>query len=331
MKMLLNNIHIIVSGSLNTDLIGLGVKEILGTGELTFGGRLVVGPGGKSRNIAQMISVLFGNGKVAMIGRTSKDPFNLWKLPVDALLKSGVSTDFIKVVNFKETGKYPGIALIPVTEKGENQIYVLPGVNEDFCPADIDEAEKLFLAAKKNTGIFTLSLELPIETAVYALEKAGFYGLKVVFDPGGISKKSDYTKLFKQKIFFIKPNEHEAEILTGVKVTDFYSAKAAANHFFEKDIENVLITHGKNGGYLFVKNKKEYHIKIPLLEISGPCDETGCGDQVTAVLCAGLISGKNIVEMSKDAILAGTIQFHKTGIIPVTLSELNQYGNNMRQ
>lgn len=39
----------------------------------------------------------------------------------------------------------------------------------------------------------------------------------------------DYSELLQQKIFLLKPNEHEARILTGIKVTDFNSAKKAAN------------------------------------------------------------------------------------------------------
>ena len=34
------NIKVIVIGGLNTDIIGLGVRELLGAGELTLGGEL---------------------------------------------------------------------------------------------------------------------------------------------------------------------------------------------------------------------------------------------------------------------------------------------------
>ena len=58
---------------------------------------------------------------------------------------AGVDTTFIKILEFEEAGqKYPGIALIPVDEEGRNQIYVLPGINEDFSSEDIDAAGALF-------------------------------------------------------------------------------------------------------------------------------------------------------------------------------------------
>lgn len=41
-------------GGLNTDIIATGVSTLLQSGELTRSGKLVIGPGGKSRNMAQM-------------------------------------------------------------------------------------------------------------------------------------------------------------------------------------------------------------------------------------------------------------------------------------
>ncbi|MDD5686979.1 MAG: PfkB family carbohydrate kinase [Elusimicrobia bacterium] len=312
-----NKLQVMVLGGLNTDIIGLGIKELLKPGELTLGGNFVVGPGGKSRNIAQMVAALLGKNKVAMVGKTSKDPFNLWRLPVDALIKAGVNTEFIKILKFDETRKYPGIALIPVNTKGQNQIYVLPGINDDFLAKDIDDAELLFTSVKKNNGILTMSLELPLKTAIYAIKKAKHFGIRVILDTGGISKDENYTELLAQEIFMIKPNEYETKILTGVEVKDFRTAGKAADCFNKKGINNILITHGKNGAYLFCGNIKQ-HIPVPNVKKAKLCDETGCGDQVTAALCAGISHGKDILEASRDAILAGTLQFHKVGIKPIT-------------
>lgn len=321
--MSLKNISIIVPGSLNTDIIGLGVPEIITKGELSFGGQLKIGPGGKSRNIAQMISVLIGNDKVAMIGKTSKDPFGLWKPPIDALNKSGVNTKFVKILAFKKTKKYPGIALIPVDRNGNNQIYVLPGINENFTQQDLDNSRVLFKNAGKNKGILVLSLELPLKTAIRALELGNEYNLKSVLDPGGIIKDVNYDELLNN-IFLIKPNEHEAKILTGIDVMDFASAKKSAQILLNKGIQNVLITAGKNGAYFF-NNNYEKHFKIPEVATSTTKDETGCGDQTIATLCAYLSKGTEIIQSVEYAIISGTMQFYKEGIQPITVNELSKY------
>src|SRR5579862_3904974 len=117
------NIHTIVIGGLNTDIIASGVNKIIGKGEQTYGKRLQIGPGGKSRNIAQMIAILSDKKTVAMIGKTSIDPFQLCKPPVQALEKAGVNIDFVQQLAFEETKQFPAAALISVDKNGNNQIY----------------------------------------------------------------------------------------------------------------------------------------------------------------------------------------------------------------
>jgi ribokinase len=314
-------ISIIVPGGLNTDIIGLGVSDIVGAGELTLGGELHIGPGGKSRNIAQMIATLMGPDRVAMIGRTSRDPYQLWKTPIDALQNAGVDTTYVKILDFEHTKKFPGVALIPINKKGVNQIYVLPGVNADFCESDIDEAAPLFENAQKNNGIVALTLEMPFAAATHAAATAVQHKLKVVLDPGGADKNLNYRELLNEHLFLIKPNEHEARILTGVTVIDLASARKAADKLMQRGIQHVLITHGKRGAYFFSQAISE-HIPIPDVQLGPINDETGCGDQTMASLCASIAAGEDLVQAVKKAILAGTLQFSHLGVQPITADEL---------
>lgn len=310
---------IIVPGGLNTDIVGLGVEKLLAPGELTLGGKLRIGPGGKARNMAQMAAAYLGKGTVAMIGRSSKDPFGLWKIPVQSLIDAGVDTTFIKILDFGEAGrKFPGIALIPVDEKGRNQIYVLPGINEDFSLQDVEEAKELFEHNGKEK-ILLLALEIPLATAKYCIEKAASNGIRVVLDPGGMSVPA--AEIFDEKIFLVKPNEHESKILTGQMVSDFESAKKAADILLSKGIQNVLITHSAEGAYLFNRDVS-LHIRVPDVGDSVVHDETGCGDQVTAMVASGLAEGRDLIEAVELAVRAGTLQFHKAGIQPVRRQEL---------
>lgn len=184
----------------------MGVDRLLSPGELTLGGKLNIGPGGKSRNMAQMTAAFLGKNKVAMIGRTSKDPLGLWEFPLQSLIDSGVDTTYVKILSFDDSGhKYPGIALIPIDKNGKNEIYVLPGVNEDIPCKDIDGADVLF-TNKTKQKIMILALEIPIETVTYCIEKAVANKIRVILDPGGINGSID--EILNHNIFFIKPNEH---------------------------------------------------------------------------------------------------------------------------
>jgi ribokinase len=313
---------IIVPGGLNTDIIASGVNRIIKAGQLSLGGEFKVGPGGKARNMAQMAAAYLGPGKVAMIGRSSRDPLGLWRFPIDSLNEAGVDISHVKILGFEESRKkYPGIALIPVDTNGRNQIYVLPGVNADFNLSDIDSADILFYNPDKSK-LLMLALEIPLKTAQYAIEKAFSQDMKIVLDPGGITDSID--EILNEKIYAVKPNEHEIEIITGKKVTDFTSARAAGKAILNKGVRNVFITHGDRGGYLINQNIAE-HIPIPQLKLTGSKDETGCGDQVTAILTACLSEGLNIREAARKAILAGTLQFYRSGIMPLERSVLEHY------
>lgn len=153
----------IVIGSLNTDFIAMGIKRFPKPGEHVYGRKLKIGPGGKSRNIADMIARLLPKDSVAMVGRTVRDPYGLWRVPIDALGGAGVSTDYVTVVDYSEAKQLPGIAFIPVDERGNNQIFVLPGVSDDFNIADIDNATNLFKAAGKHKWIACTNIGMPSE------------------------------------------------------------------------------------------------------------------------------------------------------------------------
>ena len=315
------SIKTIVIGSLNTDMVATGIKQFPKPGQHVYGKELLIGPGGKSRNIADMIAHLAEEKSVAMVGRTVRDPYGLWKLPLEALAKVQVNTDYVVIKNYEEVQKLPSIALIPVDQSGSNQIFVLPGVGDDFSTSDIDAAKSLFERTAQDGGMLVTTLECPLRTATYAVQQANTYGLKVMFDPGGIEGGADLAELIKAGIYLIKPNEHEARMLTGISVTDFETAEQAAKKLQAEGIKNVLITHGVNGAYLFSEDKK-LHIPIPEVKATGTKDETGCGDQTMAALCALLQEGKSLEQAAKLAILAGTLQFHRSGIKPVEKEDL---------
>jgi ribokinase len=268
-----------------------------------------------------MASVFLGKGRVAMIGITVRDPFGLWRIPYDALVNSGVVIDFVIVQPFDpKNPRFPGVALIPVDKNGNNQIYVLPGVNESLSAAHIGAADKLFSAA---SAVLVMAMEIPRETAACALGKAHGSGMRVVIDPGGIAGPEDILDLLDGRVFLVKPNEHEARLITGVAVDGFKAAGRAAEFIRRRGVRNVMITHGAYGAYLFTEEAEAVHIPVPEVNGGTDRDETGCGDQTTAVLAALTAEGMDICKAARLAVEAGTLQYHRLGIQPVQREELS--------
>lgn len=313
---------LIVIGGLNTDIMASGLPNFPKPNDPVYGGKLVIGPGGKPANIASMAARLMPPDTVSIVSRTVKDQHNLWAHPINNLRECGVSTEYVHILESSQTDKQPAVALLAVDPDGNNMCFVIPGISVDFDESDIGAATPAFEAAGRNGGLLALTLENPIATARHAMRKANNLGMRIAFDLGGIVAGMDVESLLAQKPYLCKPNEHEARILSGITITDFATAGQAAARLQELGAQNVFITHGENGGYLFAANEAAVHIPIPQ-HINGEVkDATGCGDQSMATLCAYLQAGESLQKAAELAILTGTMQFYRIGIQPITKAEL---------
>jgi sugar/nucleoside kinase (ribokinase family) len=110
---------IVVVGSINTDLVA-SAKVIPAIGETVMGTDFQIHPGGKGAN--QAVAVARLGYPVSMIGRLGNDAFG------EQLRKhlegAGVDTAGIAISDGTS-----GVAVIVVSEKGENSIIVTPGAN----------------------------------------------------------------------------------------------------------------------------------------------------------------------------------------------------------
>ncbi|KOO10803.1 ribokinase, partial [Vibrio xuii] len=83
----------------------------------------------------------------------------------------------------------------------------------------------------------------------------------------------------------ITPNETEAEVLTGIAVTDNDTAQEAANMLHRKGIDTVLITLGAKGVWLSVAGNGEL---ITGFRVDAT-DTTAAGDTFNGALVTGLL------------------------------------------
>ncbi|MEG1283965.1 MAG: PfkB family carbohydrate kinase, partial [Lactococcus sp.] len=96
------------------------------------------------------------------------------------------------------------------------------------------------------------------------------------------------------------PNETEAELITGIKVEDEHSLKAAADYFHNLGIEAVIITLGSKGAYYDIKDGKSGI--IPAFKVAA-VDTTAAGDTFIGALSTVLKADFSNIE---DAILYGS-------------------------
>jgi ribokinase len=279
---------IVVIGSSNTDMVVQSGHETI------LGGTFFMNPGGKGANQAVAASRLGGN--VTFVSKTGDDVFG--KQTVQNLQKEGIHTDFVTIDPVHPSG----VALIMVDAQGENCIVVAPGSNMALTPHDMNPV----IDRLKSAEIVLLQLEIPLETVKNIIEIANRYGRRVILNPAPAQKLAD--SLLKN-LFMITPNEAEAEILTGVRVTDTDSAKKAASILQAKGIEQVIITMGAGGAYLLSEKFSEL---IPAPKVDA-VDTTAAGDTFNGALAVTLSEGYDIRKAVLFANRAASIAVTRPG------------------
>jgi len=254
---------ILVVGSCNMDLISY-VERIPEPGETVEGYRYETGFGGKGAN--QCIAAAKLGANTCMVARVGADSNG--KAYIDNFKNNNVNTDFVLTTE----SSFTGVAPITVGADGSNSIVVIPGANFELTPSDIE----VVMGSIKSSKVLVCQLEIRQETTLKALSIAKERGITTIFNPAPAPKESLDDNFYTLSDIFC-PNETEASLLTGIKVTDIKSGENAAKVLTSKGCKVVVITMGKLGCILMMKEWKEAkHISIKPVE--KVVDTTGAGD-----------------------------------------------------
>jgi ribokinase len=139
----------IVFGSLNMDLVA-GVPRLPQPGETIMGSSFVTTPGGKGANQAVALAKL--GIPTQMVGRVGNDDFG--RSLLTGLQLVGISTDHVLV----DATTHSGVAVITVSQSGENQIVGVFGANGQVDRSDVDRLAPVLKTAK----ILLLQLEINV-------------------------------------------------------------------------------------------------------------------------------------------------------------------------
>ena len=284
---------IVVVGSSNMDLV-VKAKRIPAAGETILGGDFVMVPGGKGANQAVAAAKL--GAEVYFVAKLGDDIFG--KQSLGNFKKEGVNAKYVT-----QTKEAPsGVALIMVDERGNNVIVVAAGANQNLSAGDIKKARSCIASS----GALVLQLEVPLATVEFAARSAYSCGVPVILDPAPAQKLS--AGLLKM-VDVLKPNETEAQILTGIKVTDEDSARKAAKRLLKCGVKVVILTMGAKGFLLASMDGMEYVAGIKVRAI----DTTAAGDAFTGALAVKMAEGKTIREAALFANYVAALSVTKMG------------------
>jgi ribokinase len=285
--------RIVVIGSSNTDMV-VKSKKIPAPGETILGGTFFMNPGGKGAN--QAVAAARLNGNVTFVTKTGNDLFGDQAKHLFDI--EGINTKYI-IKDFKNPS---GVALISVDENGENCIVVAPGSNAVLSAYDIDDE----VYGHNPSDVFLMQLEIPISTVEFVAQKVSEKGNRVILNPAPARQLSDDLL---SCLYAITPNEVEAELLTGIKVTDALSAEKSAEKLFGKGVGNVIITMGGAGAFLLTQKVSKLIQVVPVKAV----DTTAAGDVFNGALAVAVSEGKELEEAVDFANRAASISVTRMG------------------
>lgn len=284
---------ILVIGSSNMDLV-VQVPRCPAAGETLFGSSFTTNYGGKGAN--QAVAVARIGSEVTFMTKLGNDTFG-------QQMRQHFSEEGMDLTHILTDAESPtGTALITVEDKGENRIIVVPGANARLTENDAES-----LSAEINSCRFVLTqLEIPLPTVLHIAEMTSAAGKQLILNPAPARPLPDSLL---QKVFLITPNETEAEILTGIRVSDVESARRAALWFREKGVQQIVITMGSQGAFVFTD---DFQGMVPAYKVKA-IDTTAAGDVFNGALTVALSEGKTTADAARFGCAASALAVMRPG------------------
>ncbi|MBP3322297.1 MAG: helix-turn-helix domain-containing protein [Clostridia bacterium] len=275
-------------GSCNIDYV-YQLHHIVKVGETEQSSRRDVFPGGKGLN--QSIAAAKAGAPIYHAGCIGKDGGVL----LDTLKESGVDTRFVQI-----TDEPSGHAIIQVSQKGENSIFIHAGANGMFTEEFIDEVLSYFEKGD------LLLLQNEINNIHYIIEKGYEKGMVTVINPSPIDENIE--KIDFKMISYAVLNEIEGEYLSGCSEP----AKIVSALRKKYPGLKVVLTLGDKGCLYHDGKDLYFHpaFDVPVV------DSTAAGDTFMGYFVACLAENETPAKTLEKASCASGLAVSRKGAAP---------------
>lgn len=287
---------VLVVGSVTVDLTTFSDRLPV-PGETIIGRDFTLVLGGKGAN--QVVAAGLAGAPASMVACVGRDTFG--DLATEGLRAAGVDLTHVRRVEART-----GIAHIRVDAAGENNIVMVPLANDELDIPQIDEA---FAACAASHAVLLTQLETPYRLTLHTLQRARAAGMVTILDP---APARELDPAIWPEVSVVTPNETEAELLTGIAVSDDESAAAAGRWFVERGAEYAVITRAGQGSTIVNAERVSHVAAIPVT----PVDTTAAGDAFSGYLGARLAAGDDIAAAVRVATAAGALAVTRAGASP---------------
>lgn len=291
--------EVVVVGSMNMDIVAR-VERFPEPGETMHALDTRFLAGGKGAN--QAVAAARAGAATALLGAVGMDAFG--RDLVARLAHSHVDTQGILQVAEASTGT----ASITVDAQGRNMILLAAGANQHFTWEQVAWTKASSTADVWNgCKAVLLQHEIASDTNRQAVLECAKRGIPVFYNPApAMPIDANLLSLIDTLIL----NEHEAQVLTHVPVSDENSANQASAEFLRQGVKSVIVTFGDRGCvYRDRQGRKLYQPAFSVQTV----DTTAAGDTFIGAYAAQIVKGVDAETALKFASAAAALSVTKTG------------------
>lgn len=287
--------RVVVVGSLNVDLV-FGLDRMPESGETVFGNRLEQHAGGKGLN--QAVAAARLGATVELIGAVGSDASGSWLR--DVVAHEGIGSTAILTLAGSS-----GTALIEVDAAGANRIVVVSGANGLVTGAQVEAA----VNAADGPFVILTQGEVPADAVAAAMRMGRAAGATTILNPAPVRRYPDSVFAC---VDYVIPNEHEAELLTGVDTSSEGGAMIAARALVGLGAGCAIVTRGSEGSAWATEHDNGWCPAFTAKAI----DTVAAGDAFCGALAAALAEGRQFDEALRWASAAGALATTVVGAVP---------------
>ena len=276
---------VVVIGAVNMDIGAVSLSPLVAKDSNP--GHVRTSLGGVGRNIAHNLRLL--GVDTAMVTVLGEDHFadairrNAGEIGLDlsrsATVPGGRTSTYVFVAD------HNGDMTLAV-----NDMAIYDHITPDFLAARLD-----FINSAKMVVIDT---NLPADSIVWLCDHCT---VPIVADPVSTIKAGKLRPVLG-KLFAVKPNRMEAELLSGMKIETEDDLARAAEKLLDTGLRQVYISLSDRGIYAAARTGERARFGCPRVDI---VNATGGGDAMVAALTASLLRCDGLTRAAQNAICAG--------------------------
>ena len=293
--------YVTVVGGMNMDIGGRPYKKLVAKDSNP--GAVRMSPGGVGRNIAHNMSLM--GLDVRLVTAFGDDVYAQKLAAVCGEL--GIDISQSPVIPGGHTSTY----LFVNDESGDMQLAVSDMDIYDHLTPQVLQSRRQLLDGSQ---VVVLDTNLPAETVAWVAKNCR---APIFADPVS-SAKAEKLRPVLGRLHTLKPNRIEAELLSGVAISDDASLRRAADALLETGLHRVFISLGADGVFAADRSGQVLHLPAPEGNI---VSTTGCGDSFMAALAWAYLQGSDLERSARAGLAASTITMASADTINPAMSE----------